>query len=89
MKYAITKEMRYYLIDQIRRACIKNEWYTCGTNEEYEAMFDMATDPVDEGRKMIEPVAMDIWKHSDNDVELSTVYWAIGKIYKEAWDAFN
>lgn len=35
------KEYRAAMVDQVRELCINNNWYTFGTNEEYNNMFDM------------------------------------------------
>lgn len=66
MKYI---ETRHLTTAKVRRLCIKNNWYTCGDNEEYAAMFAKLHD--EEGNlvhmtadKLFE-IAEDIYAHSE------------------------
>ena len=47
----------------LRSLCIKKGWFTGGTNEQYQKMFDLA----EEGN--IEGVILAIWLCSDVDIE--------------------
>ena len=38
----IIKETRHMNKYRLRKLCIKYDWFTCGDNEEYEKLFDMA-----------------------------------------------
>ena len=48
--------------ETIRILCMENDWYTCGTNEDFENLQDM----VDSGKVDIDDIVMDIVLHSDN-----------------------
>lgn len=47
--------------DKLRVLCIKNDWFTCGTNTQYERLFQANTD-----RMSVETIATIIWICSDN-----------------------
>ena len=47
--------------DKLRELCIKNNWFTCGTNTQYERLFQANTD-----RMSAEAIATIIWICSDN-----------------------
>lgn len=47
--------------DKLRELCIKNGWFTCGTNTQYERLFQANTD-----RMSAESIATIIWICSDN-----------------------
>lgn len=55
---AITRK-RMWDSDTVRRACIANHLYTCGTNEDYRKMLDMA-DRTEPTTKAMYLVAKDI-----------------------------
>lgn len=50
-----------YDFDDLRNLCIVNDWFTCGTNEQYDKMFKMA-----EHGCTIHDLAMIIWICSEN-----------------------
>lgn len=51
-------------MDNLKSLCIKRNWYTCGNNEEYDALLNMAeATPTTEA---IYNMAMDIIEHSNN-----------------------
>lgn len=61
-------------VDSVRAACVRNDLYTCGTNEEYMAMFLMVTNyptPSDIG---IYRVAKDIAEHSEDQTVTNVMY---------------
>lgn len=47
--------------DKLRVLCIKNDWFTCGTNTQYERLFQANTD-----RMCVETIATIIWICSEN-----------------------
>ena len=47
--------------DKLRVLCIKNDWFTCGTNTQYERLFQANTD-----RMSVETIATIIWICSEN-----------------------
>ena len=63
--YAI-EETKSWSSDLVRELCIENQWYTRGTNEEYEVMLDFIENnaPV-VGALFV--TAKDIYDHSDFD----------------------
>lgn len=62
---------RYNMVMEIYRLCNVNDWFTCGTNRQYERMFQM----VREG-KPIHEIALAIWLCSDGE-ELETIETAL------------
>ena len=57
----------------VRNLCVKKQWYTRGTNEEYEKMFEMVRNKAD-----LMDIASDIYHHSTKE-NCS----CIGAAYKE------
>lgn len=55
-KYSVTTP------DELRRLCIKNNWFTCGTNIQYEKLFY-----ANENGYSIEEISIIIWLCSDED----------------------
>lgn len=58
------KEVRKIQKAKVRTMCIENEYYTRGTCEEYESMFEMC-EAENASTDIIENVACDIVAHSD------------------------
>lgn len=82
----------YYIVSEIREACIKNNWFYCGTNEQYEAMFEKAkTAKTDEE---IEAVCNDIYIYSDvqsfeEDMEkITNIEKTVKRIIKTAYKTY-
>lgn len=48
--------------DKLRSLCIENHWFTCGTNHQYEKVFEM-----NEQGASIEQLATVIWLCSDEE----------------------
>lgn len=71
--------MRYYASEEIRQLCIKNNWYTCGTNSDYEYMLTVLVEKGDPSAIM-----NDIYRHSDNIKRTAPVYDAIVEILNNA-----
>lgn len=55
-KYTVTTN------EDLRLLCIKNNWFTCGSNEQYEKLFR-----ANEGLAPIEEIATIIWICSDEN----------------------
>jgi hypothetical protein len=55
--------------EKVRRLCIKHDWYTCGDNEEYAAMFAKLHDdmgcPENMTTEKLAEIAADIMEHSE------------------------
>ncbi len=49
--------------DKLRSLCIKHGWFTCGSNRQYEKLFEM-----NEQGAGIEQIATAIWLCSDSDI---------------------
>ena len=62
------KEIRNLPFDKLRSLCIRNNWYTRGTCEEYEALFNRLENengnPIHVTTEVLYSVAMDIMEHS-------------------------
>ena len=62
------KEVRRLSASAVRQLCINHRWYTCGTTDEYAAMFDKLYDEsgfeVDITAEKLFDIATDIYKHS-------------------------
>lgn len=62
------KETRILDATKLRSLCIKHDWYTAGTIEEYTNLFDRLYDelgcPVDMTTEKLVEVAEDIMRHS-------------------------
>lgn len=75
-------ERQYLSIPAVRGVCIENDLYTCGTNEEYSAMFDMVR-PLDGVENItaadLYPIAADILAHSDTDQDVASIMWCLGR----------
>ena len=55
--------------ETIRKICIENDWYTCGTNADFENLQDM----VDSGKFDINDIVENIMLYSDDDIKYSEV----------------
>lgn len=49
--------------DKLRSLCIQHDWFTCGTNSQYEKLFEM-----NEQGAGIEQIATVIWLCSDSGI---------------------
>lgn len=58
MKYTVTT------FEDLRQLCIKNNWFTCGSCEQYEKMFRAN----ESGCFSIEQIAMFIWACSSEEI---------------------
>ena len=62
MKKMSTKMMMD--MSDLRNVCIRNDWYTRGTNDEYARLLTMVKDSKVTDSKLMK-IAMDIYEHSD------------------------
>ena len=69
---AITRN-RMWDSDTVRRACIRNDLYTCGDNEAYSKMLDMV-DRTGPTTKAMYLVAKDIQEHSFEQTITNVMY---------------
>lgn len=75
-------ERQHLSTSDVRAMCIENDFYTCGTNEEYSAMFDMvfalypkAIITADD----LAPIAADILAHSKTEQDMESVLYGLGE----------
>lgn len=69
-----------YYWNDLRRLCIKNDYYTNGSNEEYNNLFDMART----GKWNAEKIAEDIFMHSDEKADYNTILSQVKKLNPKA-----
>ena len=65
MGYQI-EETKSWHPERVQQCCIENDWYTRGTNAEYEKMLDFVRDSKPTISNIF-TVAKDIYSHSDFD----------------------
>ena len=54
--------MEHLTVDQVYALCNEHQWFTCGSNNQYEKLFIMINE-----KAPIEEVATVIWLCSDDD----------------------
>lgn len=80
---------KFYITDEIRRACINHNWYSNGDNASYSRMFATARkaedpDALKSGIDLRTMVALDIYFHSDFHAELDDIGAVVSGIFEEA-----
>lgn len=92
--------MDYTIVSTLRQLCIKHEWFTEGTNTQYERMFELAKDVVKNAADpalAVTRITDAIWMCSCNpetegDADYNFIYQEIENWYrqmKEKESAFN
>lgn len=81
MKVKITEIQRLSPSD-VRSVCCENGFYTCGTNAQYEKMFDMVRALAD--KQIITGadlylIALDILQHSKTEQDVTSIMWVLGR----------
>lgn len=80
MKYGY-REVRKIHADSLRNLCIKKNWYTRGSNEEYSILLcNMAADKENITTDDIVEIAQDIIEHSETDQEFASICFDIARI---------
>lgn len=84
-------ETRTLSATALRSLCIKNDWYTCGDNEEYTALFDRLYDqdgcPVILTAQKLSEIAADIMAHSEiEDYTITSVMYELNKACTVTFD---
>ena len=74
------KESRVLYSDSVRRLCINNNWYTCGTSADYKKLLDYVASKRTFTINDIKKVAINIYNHSDIDT-LSSDYGCENELY--------
>lgn len=87
-KYTETRVLR---MEKLRSLCIKHDWYTCGTNEEYAALFARLHDdmgcPEHMTTEKLAEIAADIMAHSEiTDYTITTV---MGELARACFTYFD
>ena len=67
------KEIRFMAMSRLRELCIRNKWYTHGTNEEYDILLHKVYDDnyeyINLTTEKLAEIAVDIMEHSDLPVD--------------------
>lgn len=71
-KYSVTTP------EELRRLCIRNNWFTCGTNRQYDKLFH-----ANENGCPMEEIATIIWLCSDEDCRRADVCEALKRCHRQ------
>lgn len=63
--------------EALRELCIKNNWFTCGSNRQYDKLFEM-----NENGKSIDELSLVIWLCSDDQFDRNTIKQSEPEIIK-------
>ncbi|MDR0947901.1 MAG: hypothetical protein LBM69_00110 [Lachnospiraceae bacterium] len=80
------KETRKLYRDDLRQLCIRNNWYTCGDNEEYGKLLDTADQCENVTADVIASLAKNILEHSTTEQEIESICFDIAKICNSFFD---
>ena len=69
-------ESRFWDMNDLRSACIRNDFYTCGNNEEYERLL-LSIRKIEPSLENMQKVAEDILEHSEGQT-LTNILWVLG-----------
>ena len=88
MTYAETRTLS---ANSLRALCIQHNWYTCGNNKEYEALFNSLYDgdgcPVNLTTEKLARIADDIIAHSEiSDYTITSVMYALNRACQVVFD---
>lgn len=61
--------------ETLRELCIKNNWFACGTNHQYDKLFEM-----NEKGKSVDELALVIWLCSDGELDRSAIKQELEKL---------
>ena len=79
MKYGY-EETRKISYDSLRGLCIANDWYSNGSNEEYDNLLESAAGIDNITCDDLVEIATDIKSHSDTDFDIETIMYLINHI---------
>lgn len=71
------KEIRKTSMKAIRKACIENNWYTCGDCEDYDNILTYANNLENATTDELETIATDIKTHSKTDYEIESIMFVL------------
>lgn len=61
--------------EALRELCIKNNWFTCGSNHQYNKLFEM-----NENGRSVGELALAIWLCSDGKLDRTTIEQKLDKL---------
>lgn len=73
------KEFRQLSKSDLRSLCIRQNWYTCGNNEEYSNMLNKANKGNITTNDIV-AIAKDIKEHSNTNHDITSICFEIAKI---------
>ena len=76
MKYGY-KEVRKISADKIRALCISKDWFTNGTNEEYDVLLQYGFSDMEITTDELVEMAELILEHSDTDYEIISIMYEL------------
>lgn len=81
-------ETRHWNLHDLRSACISNNFYTCGTNEEYERLL-LGLEELKPTLENMQKVAEDILEHSEGQTLLN-IMWVLGnQVIRTSYFAYD
>ena len=83
------KELRMIKADKVRRMCIQGNYYTCGTCEEYNEMFNLC-ETMNPTTDIYQVIANNIIEHSDiEEIALMTGLTKHEMVKSVMWELIN
>lgn len=79
----VTKDFEYTMVDKIYSLCNREQYFTCGTNRQYDLMFSMAKMPEMSTRD----IAIMIFTCSDGKASLGRILNDLNEIMAEIEEA--
>ena len=85
-------ERQHLAVSDVRSVCISEGLYSCGTNEDYDAMFSMVR--ILAPKKIITakdlyPIAADILKHSDTYMDIEEIMYCLGEKITRCYEVID
>ena len=75
----VTSDFEYSLKEKLYRLCNRENYFTCGSNRQYDRMFTISTDP----KFSVREVAILIFMCSDDGADLDTIEKQVQEIYDD------
>ena len=80
-------ETRKLDFEDVRQLCIDNNWYTHGDCNDYSAMLEYVQDnSINPAGHVIYSIAMDIYKHSRGEDEVSDIMFKLGDLVRVSYE---
>ncbi len=74
-------EVRRLTMEDLRRACIKNDWYTLGTCKEYDKILTISNAITNVTTDELKKIARDIKDHSETEYDVSSIMFILANEY--------